>query len=98
MNQNEILVNMARYIHAVYDVNVNINDPNLNVILKKYVEKLGAKDEVLQSYWKGYVAVLSGKVVTQKDIGSSTTQASQTEQTIEEKPKKEGMIYRGQKI
>jgi len=95
MEQNELLVSMARYIHAVYDININVSDPNLNITLKKYVEKLDGKDETLQSYWDGYVAVLSGKTVIQKDSEPGTIQ---TQQLGEKEASTKTITYRGQTI
>jgi len=105
MNQEELLVNMARYIHAIYDVDVGVDDPKLNIKLKKYVEKLGPTDQTLQSYWNAYVAALSGKTVIQQNNGSVTLQEPQTEQRetsiqqqTQENTRKKGIIYRGQKL
>jgi len=103
MNQDELLINMARYIHAIYDIDVGTDDPKLNVKLKKYVEKIGPTDKTLQSYWDAYIAALTGKTVIQSGPASiQTTQTNPltqpTQQQAEEKAPKKEIIYRGRKI
>ena len=47
MNPHEILVNIARYLHAIYDIETNTESPKLNMRIKSHVEKLGDKDATL---------------------------------------------------
>jgi len=110
MNTNEILVSMARYIHAVYDIEIDAEDPNLNITTKKYVEKLGKKDETLSSYWDSYISTLTGKVIVKepyketKEQGVETTTSTyrgvETEVSKESKQQsnKTEILYRGQTL
>jgi len=113
MNTNEILVSMARYIHAVYDIEIDANDPNLNIKTKKYVKKLGENDETLSSYWDSYISNLTGKVDVKKTNaeaalerhGAETTTSTYrgVETRVNHKSKsrsnnKTAILYRGQSL
>lgn len=95
MNANEILVSMARYIHAVYDIEIDDNDPNLNIETKKYVEEYGKKDEALQSYWDSYISTLTGKVIVKEAYRETETKKSAVK---EDSIKPVTSTYRGAKV
>jgi len=78
MNTSEILTSMARYIHAVYDIEIDDKNPNLNIKVKKYVKKFSDTDETLNSYWDSYRNTLIG------NVSSDSTEPTKTEKNLEQ--------------
>lgn len=74
MNTKQILISMARYIHAVYDIEINTDSTNLVDIVKKHVEKLALTDETLETYWESYrESVASDEKLNSVDNSKATS-------------------------
>lgn len=87
MNTKELLVSMARYIHAFHDVEINVLDPNLQVKLKRFMDE--TDDPRLLEYWDEYKLALNPDY---KKTDRNQTKAGGSQQS------KPATYYRGVKV
>ena len=66
---------MARYLHAMYDIELDTNDKELNKLVKKHVQRLGSSDSNMVNYWHSYIDSMnldSEKTNTNEQSASNT--------------------------
>lgn len=82
MDTEQILISMSRYIHAFYDIEVKVSDPNLHIKLKRFMDK--TQDDTLTQYWDEYMSSIQ-----------PNTQKTDSVDDVHEKP---ATYYRGVKV
>ena len=88
MDSSKVLISMARYIHAFYDIEIDVKDPNLQVKLKRFMDK--TDDAKLVEYWDDYKSLIN------PDYERQASQIS--DKKAEPKESKPAVYYRGVKV
>ncbi len=84
-NSSKSLVNAARYIDAVYDIQIDENHPNLDQIIQKAMSALNSPE--IEKYWYAYQLEIDpslGEKIEESNVQNDAT-----------KDKKEARYYRG---
>ena len=87
MSTYDILISMARYVHAFYDIEIPTDDPKLSAKLKRFMS-VKADDKQLSEYWNDYLAA-SGNA---HDV---TNPVARDSEETDEAP---AVFYRGVKV